>query len=150
MYADLKRWVAKVIDLGGSEAVHRYTLRTGTYGFVAPEALMHKPCNEKIDMFSLGIIGVFLFTYFDMRKMGWPKDVKANTQARWMREKVIPLLDRVEPEFKPLLGGPLALKPENRWSTPKLLNFLWRLRDAPGPASPMHRVTTSSSPSPFS
>ncbi|KUI63434.1 Serine/threonine-protein kinase DCLK3 [Cytospora mali] len=132
LYPDTERWVVKVIDLGELQSVADVRGLVGTPYFVAPEILKHSCGNEKVDMFSLGVIAFYLFTKVKLRynPEEETKYMSPEYQARWMRLTVVPKLqEQVDEKFRPLLGGLLALKAENRWSAQKVLNFLWQVSD---------------------
>lgn len=141
-----KRWVVKVIDLGELEAGKCVQNIGGTLGFTAPEALWHRLCNEKIDMFSLGMLAFGLFTKYNWReaKYDWEEAMPmrpASCQAYWMCERVLPMASEVDAKFRPLLGGLLALDAEKRWSAQKVIEFLYTVS---GTASRLDRKRVGS------
>lgn len=136
MDPDNARWVVKVID-SGELAPGSANLRglVGTPGFVAPEVLSGQPRSEMADMFSIGILAFILFTKYNMMADEDASSPDPVRQASWMRDRVLPSLVDVDEKFQLMLGGLLALKPENRWSAQKVNNYLWKLTDSPAPDS---------------
>lgn len=135
--------MVKVIDLGELQSAAEVRGIASSPYFVAPEILEHSCGNEKVDMFSLGILAFLLFTNV---KLQYNQNTKTylspEYQARWMRYTVIPKLrEQVDEKFRPLLGGLLAHKAENRWGAQKVLNFLWKVNDVTGLASRKRSAT---------
>jgi serine/threonine protein kinase len=101
---------------------------TGTEIYMAPE-LFKKPRHytHKIDMWSLGLIGMQLFTTWDpcSDDLWDPSDFRA-----WMGNEILPRVREAPEQFRPLLRGLLRKTPEKRWSAWKCLKWLWKCTQA--------------------
>ncbi|KAI7783463.1 Serine/threonine-protein kinase DCLK3 [Diaporthe eres] len=140
LYPDMTRWVVKVIDLGTLESVHHMQSSVGTPGYAAPEMLSDRPKDEKVDIFSLGMIAFYLLT--DLRPQSFAGTLSAEDQVQHMRNEVLPHLDEVDDKFRTLLGGLLAYEAKDRWSAQKVINYFWWLRSESDPNC--HRKRTAS------
>ncbi|KAH7307954.1 kinase-like domain-containing protein [Stachybotrys elegans] len=119
--------IVKLADFGTSKRDHAGKMEsfTGTKIYMAPElfnqALQY---TNKVDLWSLGLIAMQLYTTWDPRKdEQWdPRDF-----GSWMRGTILPCIARAPSQFRPLLKGLLHQRPEKRWSAGKCLRWLWKL-----------------------
>lgn len=116
----------KLADFGTSKhnAVGKMDTFTGTEIYMAPE-LFEKPrrYTNKVDIWSLGLIGMQLFTTWDPASDDvWdPSDFRP-----WMRNVILPHVAEAPEQFRPLLKGLLRKNPKRRWSARKCLDWLWK------------------------
>ncbi|KAG6354868.1 hypothetical protein INS49_003949 [Diaporthe citri] len=112
----------------------------GTPGFAAPEILSKQPQDEKVDIFSLGMIAFYLLTglYPERPK----KPFSPQSQVQFMCESVLPYFGKVEDRFTTLLGGLLAYDAKDRWSAQQVIKYFWRLSNGSNPD--YHRKRTAS------
>lgn len=116
----------KLADFGTSK--HSVTGKmdtfSGTATYMAPE-VFERPrlYTNKVDIWSLGLIGVQMFTSWHP-----PSDENwdPNDFGDWMRSVIAPHVHEAPEKFRPLLGGLLRKKPERRWSAWKCLRWLWK------------------------
>ena len=137
----------KLADFGTSthNAAGKMNTFTGTERYMAPE-LFQSPrrYTDKVDMWSLGLIGVQLFTTWDpATDDGWsPSDF-----GSWMRKVILPHIEEAPKQFRPLLKGLLLKNPNQRWSAQRCLMLLWKYQvdNAPDDEGPVNTRKRSAS-----
>lgn len=131
-------WAAKLADFGEAEDLMHSVVFAGTAWFIAPEMLeIPRQCDEKADMFSLGMILVMLLTgsrVWSERTSGYTKQFPwaSELQQRFMCEAVLPLVKDLGRDLVPLLKGLLCQEPEDRWSAEKALAWVLDYIDKTG------------------
>ena len=106
-----RKLIIKLADFGTSKynvGVKMDTF-TGTKIYMAPE-LFKKPRHytNKVDIWSLGLIGMQLFTIWDP-----VLDIESNLNnfGTWMRNVILPHMVEAPEQFRPLLSGLLCKNP---------------------------------------
>ncbi len=125
--------VVKLADFGTSkrQVVGKMETFAGTGIYMAPE-FWKRPLryNDKVDMFSLGLIGVQCFTRWDPSSDAeWTSRSPSTSRehAAWMSKVIFPHVADAPEQFRPLLRALLRRKPEKRWTANKCLKFLWKV-----------------------
>lgn len=128
--------IAKLADFGTSRYHGLGSMETfaGTGIYMAPE-FWKRPLRykHKVDMFSLGIVGVQCFTTWDpSADAEWTSHPPSTPRqhAAWMRKVILPHVADAPEKFRPLLRGLLRRRPEKRWSASKCLKWLWKIAQA--------------------
>ncbi|OAA34203.1 Calcium/calmodulin-dependent protein kinase type IV [Metarhizium rileyi] len=142
-----RKLTVKLADFATSiyNAIGKMDTFTGTEKYMAPE-LFESPrrYTDKVDMWSLGLIGMQLFTTWDPAgDDGWnPRDF-----GPWMRQAILPRLGEAPEQYRPLLKGLLRKNPKRRWSAQKCLIWLWKYleSDAPDGEGPVNSRKRSAS-----
>ncbi|KUI63339.1 Phosphoenolpyruvate carboxylase kinase 2 [Cytospora mali] len=122
-------WVAKLADFRESEYIKAYSAAfVGTSWFIAPEILQEpRRCDEKADMFSLGIILIILLagsSCWSDRTSEYVGQWSSDRQAEFIRQAVYPLIQQFGGDLSPLLCGLICRRVSNRWSASKALDWL--------------------------
>lgn len=131
-----QRLIAKLADFGTSRYHGLGCMETfaGTGIYMAPEFWKWpRRYTHKVDMFSLGLIGVQCFTTWDpSADAEWTSHPPwtLRQHADWMRKVVLPHVADAPEKFRPLLRGLLRRRAEKRWSASKCLKWLWKIAQA--------------------
>jgi serine/threonine protein kinase len=108
----------KLIDFGlavpNTPAFRRPGNRTGTLNYMAPELILREPIDERIDIYSFGVVA------FEFLTGRLPHDPAASMKSVIVRLNSSPLdPSRLNPELNPamtqLLGKLTARRKEDRW-----------------------------------
>ena len=128
--------IAKLADFGTSRYHGLRSMETfaGTGIYMAPE-FWKRPLRytHKVDMFSLGLIGVQCFTRWEpSTDTEWTSHppLTLRQHAAWMRKVILPHVADAPEKFRPLLKGLLRKKPEKRWGASKCLKWLFEIAQA--------------------
>merc|ERR1719242_288119 len=129
-YQDLKCTRLKVIDLGLSCYIDDCPPEAcGTFEFLAPEQMLEKGYEEKVDVFALGIIVHVMM--LGKSPFEVPKDeLKAWEQLdlwydKMARQEIEFEDDKISKTAQRFIRGCLAIDPEDRFSAEEAANHEW-------------------------
>ncbi|KAI0401490.1 hypothetical protein F4802DRAFT_600964 [Xylaria palmicola] len=120
------KWSLKICDLG-SVALQTTVDKgfAGTPNYIAPEIWKdRKRYDELVDVFSLGIIALMLFTPYTAEQHAEERLSSYDDVVWWVVEVAVPLVQEAPQLYQPLLYGMLALEPKDRWGTQKCMSYL--------------------------
>eukprot|EP00884_Botryococcus_braunii_P016058 jgi/Botrbrau1/3135/Bobra.0070s0107.2 len=126
-------WTAKLADVGLSKILKNEYLSTlravGTFCWSAPEILLGKPCTEKVDIYSYGVVL-------------WELSVGEAPSGRSLRQLRVP--EECPAEVEAFINRCLDPDPSKRPSAKDLVDFLVELDpgNAPEKASTLQRRST--------
>ncbi|KNC75385.1 TKL protein kinase [Sphaeroforma arctica JP610] len=117
----------KIVQGPGDQTDHyKMTGGLGSLRYMAPEVLMHKPYNEKVDVYSLGMCVYYMSTGYrpygaDKNPIEVAKNAAANPSFR-------PNTDGVPPPIRDLMAACWAHDPDKRPSMQEVCSKLDQLR----------------------
>ncbi|WP_435017080.1 serine/threonine protein kinase [Tundrisphaera sp. TA3] len=123
----------KLIDFGlavpNLPAFHRPGNRTGMLQYMAPELIRREPTNEKIDIFSFGVVAYELLT--DKLPFGGTGSSMAQMTQKMNSDAIDPALanPRLSEPLCEILRRTLARKAKDRWGT--MAKLAEALREVP-------------------
>lgn len=112
---------AKIGDFGiscirvSNDEAYNMTSETGTYRYMAPEVLMHKEYNAKVDIWSFGMILLFMFSHVPFGGMNVEQIVKAIVNYRL--DDIDGMCDRIQHVF----SNCALFDPYSRWDALKVV-----------------------------
>lgn len=127
----------KIIDFGlsvpNTPAFRRPGNRTGCLLYMAPELLRREPIDERIDVFSFGVVAFSLLT------QGFPYDAPASPNSLLQRFSLPPndpakLKPKLSDELCDVLRSLTAVSRRDRW--PQMSTLAEKLRSIPAKRSP--------------
>ena len=114
------RLVAKIADVGLSKYSTTGRMQTfaGSIAYMAPEVWnSDQPYTNAVDMWSLGVIAIELWTRWDLlldstaKETAWSRDLHHS----WIRTDLESRVDRAPAPFPLILRGLLSVSPGERW-----------------------------------
>ncbi|RYC81676.1 hypothetical protein BFJ63_vAg15428 [Fusarium oxysporum f. sp. narcissi] len=132
---------AKLADFGTAKRITHSRMDTfiGSPIYMAPEFL-DRPLsyNNKVDLFSLGLIGLQCLTSWDPQTdQNWTSGpLSCHDYQTWMRNVVVQEIANAPSAFQPWLRSMLRRMPQKRGSAPNSLILLWQAQHGGGPAVP--------------
>ncbi|KIW25562.1 uncharacterized protein PV07_08729 [Cladophialophora immunda] len=134
------RWLCKFTDHGAVKVTRQLVAgQAGSPFYCAPEILDRKPYGERVDVWSLGVLSVVLFTGHDPIRDNPYVDIypQSSSEVRgWMNlvSKFIKLC--YDPKWRPLLNNMLMEKPLKRWPARRCQMFM------ADPSQPRDRIVS--------
>jgi serine/threonine protein kinase len=119
-------FTVKLADFGTAKhtAAELMDTFTGTETYMAPELFAEpRHYTSKVDMWSLGLIGMQLFTAWDPSQDG---NVNRNNSGPWIQSVIRPEIKNAPTEIRLILTGLLCENPKSRWSAQECLSSLLR------------------------
>ncbi|BDA51135.1 probable serine/threonine-protein kinase STY8 at C-terminar half [Coccomyxa sp. Obi] len=112
-------WTAKIADVGLAKILKDGWLSTlrevGTFSWAAPEVLLGRPCTEKVDIYSFGV-------------MLWELSAGEAPPGRHLRPLRVP--EECPADVEAIIARCLDNEPENRPSARELVDFMVELPHA--------------------